>query len=233
MAQKELKRLLSKLGIASRMSSEGIIRAGRISVNGRIIRDPNQPVNPSAQILLDGSKIEEKKLEIFALNKPKGYITTMFEGDNRKKISDLMPKHQYLFPVGRLDRESKGLILLTNDNDFGNLIISPEFNIDKTYRVKVKGEFKTEDRNKILAGVIINGVNYSVKNIEIIKARDSYSWIEIVLNEGKNREIRKILRVFGYKVQELIRIQIGNLKLEELGIAAGEYTLVKKNQIID
>jgi 23S rRNA pseudouridine2605 synthase len=232
MAYKELKRVLSKMGVASRMSSESIIRAGRVNVNGMIITDPNKAVSTSANIQVDGKRIGEKKMEIYAFNKPKGYITTMGDGDNRKKIADLMPKHQYLFPVGRLDKDSKGLILLTNDNDFGNQILSPESKVDKTYRVKVKGEFKESDKERILAGVTINNIEYSVKDIEIEKARNSYSWLKIVLDEGKNREIRRILRAFDYTVHELIRIQIGNLKLEDLNIQPGEYKLVEKKEIL-
>lgn len=232
MTQKELKRVLSKLGVASRKVSEGIIRQGRITVNGRKITNPVQPVSFTDNILMDGEKIGRKKMEVYALNKPKGYITTMSEKESRKKVLDLMPKHQYLFPVGRLDKDSKGLLLLTNDNNFGNQVLSQEFGVDKIYRVKVKGEFKKEDRDKMLEPIEFRGVKYTIKNVEILKASPSSSWIKIVLNEGKNREIRKVLRAFDYSVKELIRVQIGKLKLKDVDIEPGEYKLVDKRDIV-
>jgi 23S rRNA pseudouridine2605 synthase len=232
MSQKELRRVLSKLGVASRKQSEELITAGKVSVNGKVVKDPLRPVFLSDKILLDDRKIKEKKLEIYALNKPGGYITTMAKDELRRKVADLMPGHQYLFPVGRLDKASRGLLLFTNDNEFADRILSSGSGIEKVYRVQVKGEFNPEHIDNMKQGLQIKDIKYSVKNAVVIRINPKTSWIEVTLEEGKNREIRKILEHLGYEVLDLIRIRIGKLELRELNIDAGEYMRVNKDMII-
>lgn len=229
---KELKRMLSKLGVASRKDAEELIRAGRVTVNGVIIRNPIQPVFIDADIRLDRAIIPEKKLVVYAMNKPRGVITTMSKTETRPTVADLLPDLQYLFPVGRLDKASRGLLLFTNDNEFSDQILSPKEKIMKIYRVQIKGIFSPEHLRALKEGVEIAGEKYAMQAVELIRTNPRTSWLEVTLTTGKNREIRKLLEVFGYEVLDLVRIQIGKLKLKDLNLEPGEYTLTKKQLII-
>lgn len=231
MSQKELRRMLSKLGIASRKAAEGIIISGRVRVNGHVVKDPLQPVGLSDAILLDNAPVAVKRMVIYACNKPRGVVTTMAEDEKRAKIADIMPKGQYLFPVGRLDKASRGLILLTNDNQFADGLLSTANKVEKIYEVQVKGAFNPEHLRDMQQGMVIAGEKYTAASVEILKSNPKTSWIRIELTEGKNREIRKMLQELNYEVLDLIRVQIGKLRLKDLRLNPGDYTQVSRTDI--
>lgn len=232
MAQKELRRMLSKLGIASRSNADAYILAGRIAVNGRVVKDPMQPVSSNAQFFLDGQKVVAKTTFIYAFNKPQGVVTTMSETETRPKVADFLPGGYYLFPVGRLDKASRGLLLLTNDNLFADMLLAPKSKIVKIYQVQIKGVITEDHLAQIRQGMLIDGERYQVENVTLMKVNPHTSWLEFQLVEGKNREIRKILQALGYEVLDLIRIQIGKLKLASLNLKPGMSVLVTKEQIV-
>lgn len=229
---KELRRVLSKLGVASRKQAEELIKDGRIAVDGQIVRDPMKPVYMTQDILLDGREIEEKELIYYAFNKPEGIVTTMSDEKGRESIADYMPEGQYLFPVGRLDRDTRGLILFTNDNYFSDELMAPLNKIEKTYRVQVKGKFVEKHLKELERGIFVEKQRLSAKEVKVLKVNPKSVWLEITLVEGKNRQIRKMLETLNYEILELIRVRIGKLKLRQLNIAPGEYIVIERDWVI-
>jgi len=230
--KKELRRILSKKGVASRKDSEEIIISGRVSVDGKIIKNPLEPVYMSQDIFLDGKEIQNKELIYYAFNKPKGVVTSMNDDLGRRDISSFMPTNQYLFPVGRLDKNSRGLILFTNDNHFSDELMSPQNKIEKIYRVQVKGKFIDKHIEELKRGIFIDKQRHSAKVVRILKTNPKSVWLEITLTEGKNRQIRKMLETLNYDILELVRVKIGKLSLRKLGITPGEYIVIKKEWVI-
>lgn len=229
---KELRRALSKLGVCSRKEAEAIIQDGRVTVDGKIITDPRTPVLMTSDIRLDGKKIAEKVTEIYAFNKPKGVITTMDLREKRPKVVDFMPKHKYLFPIGRLDKNSRGLLLFTNDNQFADYITSPISKLPKTYRVQIKGKFIEKHKKEMERGIFIDKIRFRAENVKLIKINPKTAWLEIVLVEGKNRQIRRMLETLNYEILELVRTQIGRLELRRLNLKPGEFVKINKNDLI-
>lgn len=229
---KELRRVLSKLGVASRRQSEGIIKSGRVSVDGQIITNPKEPVYMSQDIKLDGQEIKDKKTIYYAFNKPKGVITTMKDEFGRKCIADYMPQDQYLFPVGRLDKNTRGLIIFTNDNQFANELMTPKHKVEKAYRVKVQGDFIRDHLSEMKRGIFVDEERLTAEKVRISKVNKKTTWIDVTLTEGKNRQIRRMLEALNYEILELIRTRIGKLRLGKLGIKPGQYIVIKKDWVI-
>lgn len=229
--RRELRRALSKLGYCSRKEAEHIIQEGRVTIAGKATTNFLQPVYLSDDIRIDGKKIKKKQLEIFAFNKPRGVITTMDIYEKRPKVADFMPKHTYLFPIGRLDKNSRGLLLFTNDNDFGNRILAPATKLEKVYRVQVKGRFLEKHIKELERGIFIERIRHTAKQVRVVKTNPRSAWLEITLIEGKNRQIRKMLETLGYEILELVRVRIGKLKLRPLNLQPGEYRNVRQSEV--
>ena len=175
--------------------------------------------------------VDKKKTILIALNKPKGFICTHSDEFNRRRAFDLIPKNfskrinGKLHSVGRLDYNSQGLLLITNNTKIKHFLESPSNKIIRVYKVKVQGIVNIKTINKIKKGILINKISYKVKNIKIINASKSYSWLIIKLDEGKNNHIRKIFSKLGFSVNKLIRIQYGSFKLSSL--KSGSIKLLK------
>lgn len=226
-----LQKYLATCGVASRRKAEEIIQNGRVKVNGEIIKTLGTKVNENDIICVDDKEVKPKTKKYIVLNKPPFYICSKKDQWNRKTIFDLIKnndKDESLFYVGRLDYQSCGLIILTNDGDFGNSIIHPSFNILKGYLVKSVKAPDEDVINKFLAGVTIENVSYKAKKIE--RMRDNQT-LKIFLNEGKKREIRVVYKWFGYDIIELKRVSIGGLKLSDLGLKFGEYRCFDKAEL--
>jgi len=228
--KRELRRALSRLGYCSRKDAEFIIQEGRVTVDGKKVTNYLEPVFLSDDIRVDGKPISTKEIEIYAFHKPQGVITTMDKFEERPKVADFMPTHKYLFPVGRLDKASRGLLILTNDNDFADYILAPKTKLQKTYRVQIKGRFHEPHIKEMERGIFIERVRYRADQVNIWKQNPRTTWLEIKLTEGKNRQIRRMLEALRYDVLELIRIQIGNLKLGNL--QPGEYKRIGREAIL-
>lgn len=177
--------------------------------------DPNQD-----RVMVDGKQLKAKALPVYAvLNKPTGVLTTMDDPLERPTIKQYVEDLPVrLFPVGRLDWDSEGLLLLTNDGDFANRVMHPKAEVTKTYLVKVDGQPSEEKLQKLLKGVTIEGGKVTAKNIEKIKrGKDKYAWLKIVITEGKNRQIRQMFEKIGFDVLKLQRVAIGRLRLGQVG----------------
>jgi pseudouridine synthase len=216
-----LDRLFSKLGIASRGVSQKWIREGRVRVNGQLVKDPEFWVNLSAEpadlISLDGEQISAQVKRFFLFHKPKGYITTHSDEKGRKTIFDLFPKDfGFIHSVGRLDQATSGLLLLTNDSELSSFLTDPVNQIHRTYLVSVRGKFTEEKADQAKRGVTDQDELLQCEKIKIQKSSNRETHLELTLTEGKNREIRRLLKSLGHEVTRLRRIQYGPFKLKNL-----------------
>ncbi|HSS98834.1 MAG TPA: pseudouridine synthase, partial [Terriglobales bacterium] len=204
-----LARALSKLGYCSRSKAFELIRAGRVQVNGVVRRNPESPVNlEKDQIQVDGERIRPETSRYFALNKPRGIVTTAADEKGRETVYDLLPKNlPHLSPVGRLDKASEGLILFTNDSEWAARLLAPETHLNKTYHVQVGAVAEQSLLDSLRKGVTTkNGDFLRVKDVRPIREGAKNSWLEITLDEGKNRQIRRIFEVCEIEVLRLIRV---------------------------
>ena len=209
----ELARVLSKLGFCSRAQARALVQAGRVRVDGRTVRDPDVAVKAKTLIEVDGRRVGESGKVYVMLNKPRGLITSTSDEKGRDTVykcfeGATLPR---LVAVGRLDQASEGLLLCTNDNDWAAQITSPESKVLKTYHVQIDRILEESAMAAIKAGQ-----QFRVRDAKTLRAGQRNSWIEIVLDEGKNRHIRRLLDALEIQVLRLIRIGIGNLALGDL-----------------
>jgi len=213
-----LDRLFSKLGIASRGTSQKWIREGRVRVNQKVIKNPDLWISwPSDSVSFDDQPLLEQKKRFFLFHKPKGFITTHSDEKNRKTIFDLLPKDLgFIHAVGRLDQATSGLLLLTNDSQLSSFLTDPINKIRRIYLVTVRGELSEEKSKRALLGVTDDGELLKCEEIKIQKSSKRETHLELTLVEGKNREIRRLLSALGHEVTRLRRIQYGPFQLEQL-----------------
>jgi 23S rRNA pseudouridine2605 synthase len=230
-----LARALSKLGFCSRSRAAELVCSGRVSLNGKIWHDPETAVSGSLQIEVDGKPVEAREKIYLMLNKPRGVVTTASDEKGRATIYTLLGGNQlsgetnlpretqpWVAPVGRLDKASEGLLLLTNDSEWGARIAAPETHLDKTYHVQVD----LVADNKLLRALVLgvkakDGEVLRAKQARRVRTGEKNCWLEIVLDEGKNRHIRRMIKGMGAEVLRLVRVAIGPLKLGDL--AKGEH----------
>ena len=211
-------RLLSKRGIASRGTSQEWIRAGRVRINGRVIRDPATWVLwPKDAVSIDDRPIQDSVKRFILFHKPRGVITTHSDEKGRKTIFDVLPADLgFMHAVGRLDQATSGLLLLTNDSTLSSLLTDPIHKVMRTYLVSVRGEFTEVQASEAVAGVVDGGERLQCHTVKIQKSSGRESHLEVVLIQGKNREIRRLFQSLGHEVTRLRRIQYGPFKLENL-----------------
>lgn len=211
-------RLLSKRGIASRGTSQEWIRAGRVRINGRVIRDPATWVLwPRDSVSIDDQPVQDSVKRFFLFHKPKGVITTRSDEKGRKTIFDVLPVDLgYMHAVGRLDQATSGLLLLTNDSALSSYLTDPTNRVMRTYLVSVRGAFTEAQATVAVAGLVDGGDRLQCHSVRIQKQSGRESHLEVVLTQGKNREIRRLFKALGHEVTRLRRIQYGPFKLEDL-----------------
>ena len=212
-------RILSKLGVASRTQAAAWVRDGRVSVNGRLVRDPEFPVSADAdKISVDGRELASVERVYLMLNKPRGLLTTAADEKGRDTVYDCFAGSglPWIAPAGRLDKASEGLLLFSNDPEWSARITDPDTGPDKTYRVQVNKLVEPALLLRIAQGVVENGERLRAKSIGLLRAGEKNCWLEIVLEEGRNRQIRRLLEAFDIGVLRLIRVAIGNLPLGDL-----------------
>lgn len=216
-----LQRLLAAAGFGSRRQCESMIEEGRVDVDGKVVTELGTVVDPQAsKVRVDGVPLRQQKLVYYVVNKPTGYLSTNADPRGRQRVIDLVPNSERVFPVGRLDQSSEGLMLLTNDGDLAQQLTHPRYGIRKVYRVNVAGKIDGETMRSMRKGIYISDGFVRVEGAKIIKARARVTELEITLREGKNREIRRILARLGHKVQTLRRIAIGPLRMGDLPVGA-------------
>ncbi|MCO5730459.1 pseudouridine synthase [Rhizobium sp. SSA_523] len=218
-----LPRALSKLGFCSRGQAEALIAQGRVRLGGRVITDPETWVDLAADtIFVDGERVAAERRIYLMLNKPRGLVTTRHDPQGRPTVFDCLKDIEatHLSAIGRLDKASEGLLLFTNDTDFANRLMDPKTHVAKTYHVQVEGQVSPEVLARLAAGVEHKGESLNAERVALIRKGDKNSWLEFVLTEGKNRQIRRMLEVEGIAVLRLIRIAIGSLELGTLAKGA-------------
>jgi 23S rRNA pseudouridine2605 synthase len=225
-----LSKILAASGVASRRACEEIIFAGRVQVNGQVCLTPQTMVGPQDLILVDGEKIKAKEQKVYyMLNKPIGYLCTNAKHRDEKIVMDLFKDVNYrLFTVGRLDKDTSGLILVTNDGHFANQVIHPSHNIQKEYLVKTDHEVSDDHLKVISSGTLVEGC--FVKPLRVTKVRRGT--LKVVIMEGKKREVRLLMEAAGLQVLELQRIRLGSLVLGSLPSGAFKELSDREKQLI-
>ncbi len=212
-----LNKVLAHAGFGSRRQVEELIVAGRVSLEGEIVTELGTKVLPNQKLTVDGEPVKSEKLTYWIVNKPQGYICSNYDPDGRPLAVDLVPQvTQRVYTVGRLDEGSEGLLLLTNDGDMAHRLMHPRFGVEKTYMVQVAGIPTRDDLQKLLTGVWLSDGRVKAKKARRIKIQGQSAWLRIVLNEGKNREIRRMLAKLDHKVMTLRRVGIGPITLGSL-----------------
>lgn len=232
MAEKSrLQKILASCGVASRRKAEEMILAGRVAVNGRPAKLGDSAAPGKDVITLDGERLSFfGKKYYLALHKPRGFVTTMRDEKDRRCVAMLVEDvGERVYPVGRLDKDSEGLLLMTNDGEFANLVTHPKRHIAKTYRVTVRPSVDEEQLSRIATGIEIDGRMTAPAKVRVLEQQQGRVVLEIVLYEGRNREIRKMCEALGLEVARLKRIAVGPVRLGML--PQGKYRELTKEEI--
>jgi len=209
-----LAKYLAHAGVASRRKSEAIIAAGRVRVGGKVVTDPAFGVESGDEIRVDGHSIEPEGREVWMVNKPLDVISTADEPGKRIAVVDLVDSTARLYPVGRLDADSTGLILLSNDGELANRLTHPRYEVEKTYRVKLRKPISDEDLERLESGVRLEDGMTAPATVKRLGAAE----IDITIHEGRNRQVRRMAEAVGNQVAALQRIGMGPLRLGRLGV---------------
>jgi 23S rRNA pseudouridine2605 synthase len=233
MSQIRLQKYIADCGITSRRKAEDLITQGKVKVNGKLCTTLGTKVDTSEDVVM----VNDEVIDIQAvdhvylvMNKPRSFVTTMNDPEGRRTVMDLVPIKTRVFPVGRLDYLSEGLLLLTNDGEIANKIIHPSFQVEKTYEVKVFGKINDIILKKLRAGIVAHDVVLKPKSVRIIEQLPNKTWLEFRLTEGKNREIRRICEASGVTIDKLKRVAIGGLAVT--GIAPGKWQYITKADLL-
>lgn len=229
--EERLQKILAKAGIASRRKSEELILEGRVAVDGKVINKLGLKVDPTnAVITFDGAPVIFEEKIYLLLNKPTGYVTTLSDTHGRPIVTDLLPDiAQRVFPVGRLDYETEGALILTNDGKLGQYIQHPRYEVNKTYKATVTGIPSGKKIHQLEKGVLIEGYRTWPAKVQILERRKTETVIELIIHEGKKRQVRKMMGAIGHPVKRLKRTAYGNLKMGTL--QRGKYRLLSKKDL--
>ncbi len=211
-----LNKFLASSGVASRRECDRLISEGKVTVNGKVAA-LGEEVGDADEVYVEGKKVVVQKYEYYILNKPKGYICSVSDDRGRKTVMELMPSNiGRIYPVGRLDYDSEGLLIMTSDGELAQKLTHPSNEVPKTYLVKVEGTVTESDLNPIRSGIEVDGYLTKKCKAHIVETNKNFTKIHITITEGKNREVRKMFAAIGKEVQLLKRIKIGDLTLRGL-----------------
>lgn len=220
-----LGKYLAHAGVASRRAAEELIAAGRVRVGGEIVTDPARDVNEGSGVEVDGASVTPETREVWAVNKPAGVISTAREPGRRPAITELVDSEQRLYPVGRLDADTTGLILLTNDGELANRLTHPRYGVPKTYRVRLARPPSDRDLERLRGGVRLEDGTTSAAEIQKLGERE----LEVTISEGRKRQVRRMAEAVGNEVEALTRIRIGSLELG--GLRRGDARLLQEREV--
>jgi 23S rRNA pseudouridine2605 synthase len=217
-----LQKILSRAGVASRRAAEALIEQGRVSVNGEVVREQGTRADAARDdVRVDGVRVRAPREHVYLLlYKPRGVVTTRHDPQKRTTVMDLVPPTAGLFPVGRLDVTTEGLMLLTNDGDFAEGVAHPRFEVPRVYHAKVYRVPDPETLARLRAGVRVDGERLAVDRARVLQAGNN-AWVELTLHEGKHHEVKRLLKAVGHPVSKLKRVALGPLTLR--GLAPGEF----------
>jgi 23S rRNA pseudouridine2605 synthase len=217
-----IQKILSRAGIASRRAAERVMAEGRVTVNGDVVREMGTRADLATDdIRVDGVRVKAPPERVYLLlNKPKGVVTTRHDPEGRRTVMDLVPAVAGLFPVGRLDVTTEGLILLTNDGEFAQRVSHPRYEVRRVYHAKVRRVPDAETLQRLRAGVRVEGERLRVDHARVLEG-DNNAWLELTLHEGKHHEVRRLLEAVGHPVSKLKRVALGPLTAR--GLEVGEY----------
>ncbi len=224
-----LNKYLADCGVGSRRECDNLIRDGRVKINDRVAT-LGSFVSDGDKISVDGKRVANKPKNCYVLlNKPKGCVTTVKDDRGRKTVMDFVDVKARLFPVGRLDYDTEGLLILTNDGDWANRLTHPSSEIGKTYVARISGELSEAERAKLEKGVLVDGVMTAKARVKILEKDVHHTRCEITIHEGRNHQVKKMFEAVGKEVEFLKRIAIGDLRLG--GLKRGEYRFLKDEEV--
>lgn len=220
-----IQKRIAASGVASRRKAEEMILQGRVRVNGLVVDTPGMKVGPSDEVTVDDIVVTKMSSVYLALNKPRGFVSTVNDEFNRKTVIDLIPdeyKQYRLFPVGRLDYDTKGVIILTNDGEFMNQMVGPKSGIQKEYLVRVRGIVNNGDLAKLRNGVMVNGkvTLPALVSMDSIDRSNDSSLIRITITQGMNHQVKEMFKAIGYEVKRLTRVRFGSILIDDLSEGA-------------
>lgn len=226
-----INKYLAQSGLASRRKAEELVTSGRVKVNGKVVHDLATDIKPSDLVFVDGKNVRAStNFVYYKLNKPKGYLTTVSDDKDRKTVMSLMRGvHARVFPIGRLDYDTEGLLLMTNDGDLANILTKPNSEIKKTYLVNISAPISKDEIKTLSNGVDIGEYITKPCSVELIDMTADSARLKVTITEGKNRQIRKMFSAVGKEVTFLKRVQIGEIRLG--GLSRGEYAPLNAKEL--
>ena len=226
-----LQKVIAEAGIASRRKAEELIKQGQVKVNGTVVIELGTKVSDKDEVMVNNKPIVKEIKEYYLLNKPRGVVTTTSDDKNRRTVVDYINTEARIYPVGRLDYDTTGAILLTNDGEFANIITHPKSEIDKVYVAKLNGIIKGEQINKLKDGVELDGVVVKPSRVKLKKVNQetNTSTVEIIIHEGKNHQVKRMFESVGLLVDKLKRERIGIFNL--IGLQSGEYRKLTPKEV--
>lgn len=225
-----LNKYLAMCGVASRRKADELIQQGRVEVNGKVVTQLGLKINPQKdKVTVDGKLVKpEEKLVYIVINKPKDCITTVRDEKGRRTVLDLVKVKQRIFPVGRLDRNTTGVLLLTNDGELAYRLMHPKYKVEKAYKVEIDKPIKPEDIEKLKSGIMLDGRKTEACDVYILPNSDRKE-IGITIHEGRYRQIRRMFERLGYKVRKLHRVSFGGITVS--GMKRGEWRYLTESEI--
>ncbi|MCK8606481.1 rRNA pseudouridine synthase [Apilactobacillus ozensis] len=227
-----LQKLMARSGVASRRKSETIIQTGRVKVNGKVVTELGTKVSVSDEVMVDNVPIGKEELVYYLLYKPRGVISSVKDEKKRKTVMDFFPEvKERIYPVGRLDYDTSGLILMTNDGDFDNYLTHPKYEVNKTYVAKIEGIPTNEELKQLRVGVKLKGVKTAKAKTNLIEQnpKNNTSVIQLTIHEGRNHEVKNMLAAVNHPVKKLKRESYAFLNLR--GLKVGEWRPLKKYEV--
>ena len=212
-----LNRFLARAGVASRRHADELIAAGRVSIGGKAVRELGTLVEPGSEVRVDGTPVAPAaQLTYLLMNKPLSVVTTMRDPQGRRTVADLVAGQPRVFPVGRLDYNTAGALLLTDDGELAHRLLHPRFGVDKTYRAEIAGRLSADEVRRLMAGISLEDGRAAGAKIRVLAVKRDRSAVDVTIHEGRNRQVRRMFETIGHPVLALTRIRFGPLRLGSL-----------------
>lgn len=226
-----LQKVIAASGYTSRRKAEELIKAGKVYVNGEVVTELGTKVSGNDDIVVNGVHLEKEEYVYFLLNKPRSVICSVSDEHNRVTVTDLISTNKRIYPVGRLDYDTTGVLLLTNDGEFANIMMHPNNKIDKVYIAKIRGIIKGDSINKLKNGVVIDGKKTEKCRVKLRKTdlKTNSSIVEITIHEGRNHQVKKMFEAVGFEVLKLKRERVGIFTLQ--GLTSGDYRRLSPKEV--